>query len=129
MISVDYKAIWELTKSDKRKEKPYTGISKSEEIEKELPIRLIIAISSKVFQNSNEDLPQKIKVRENRRLAILPAVSAASIAAINMRAKVDAKSIKVRTSRKVSAPLSATASVGIAFCPKGCQFFSNSQYG
>ena len=59
--------------------------------------------------------PQKTSVRENMRLAMLPPVSAVSIAAMTMVVKVDVKSKKVQMSRNISPPRSVTASVGEAF--------------
>lgn len=50
--------------------------------------------------------PQKIRQRENSKLAKLPPVSARSIPAIIMCAKVEVKSKKDQMSRNISAPRS-----------------------
>lgn len=55
--------------------------------------------------------PQKTRVSEKQRLAMLPPVSASGIPAITMVAKVEANNKKTRIKRNIRAPRSATVSV------------------
>ena len=60
------------------------------------------------------ELTQKIKDSENIRLAMLPAVSAVSMAATVMSVNVEANMRNAQSSRNISPPRSVTAFVGIA---------------
>ena len=59
--------------------------------------------------------PQKIKVKENIKLATFPPVSGVSIPAMTRLVKVEVKRRKVQMNRNIKPPRSVTAPVGSAF--------------
>ena len=59
--------------------------------------------------------PQKTRVKENMSCAMLPPVSAVSMAAITMVVNVDVKRRNSQISKNIRPPRSVTAPVGSAF--------------